>query len=73
MRHSQFAVVVFFSALLFVVCAAGSPKTVDCLKVSVGSLPEICQIPRTSIQISPFRKKSYCIFFGKTYSQSKPR
>ena len=35
MRHSQFAMVLFVSASLSRVCAAGSPKTVDCLQVSV--------------------------------------
>ncbi len=35
MRHSQFAIVLFFSASLSGVYAAGLPKTVDCLLVSV--------------------------------------
>jgi hypothetical protein len=35
MRHSQFAMVLFFSASISGVYAAGSPKTVDCLLVSV--------------------------------------
>src|SRR5450432_897100 len=35
MRHSQFAMVLFFFVSRSWVCAAGSPKTVDCLRVSV--------------------------------------
>jgi hypothetical protein len=35
MRHSQFAMVLFFSASISGVYATGSPKTVDCLLVSV--------------------------------------
>jgi hypothetical protein len=35
MRHSQFATVLFFSASISGAYAAGSPKTVDCLLVSV--------------------------------------
>ena len=35
MRQSKIAMVVLFLGALSAVCAAGSPKTVDCLRVSV--------------------------------------